>query len=239
MIVHDVRQNSVEWHALRLGRPTASEFAKILSPTGKRSTQADGYMHRLLAEWVTGAPLEGIETQWMERGHDLEQQAVEGYEFFTGHETRAVGFITTDDGRIGCSPDRLVDPAGGLELKCPAPQTHIAYLLGATVADTYKPQVQGCLLICEREWWDVFAYHPTLPPSLIRVHRDEEYIAKLRSALDEFTDRLEEAKCELIERHGVVPKPVAVSAKPTVDPLGFDVTDEDAAAIYAASKERR
>ena len=32
MIFHPVAQRTPEWHALRLGLPTSSEFAKILTP---------------------------------------------------------------------------------------------------------------------------------------------------------------------------------------------------------------
>jgi hypothetical protein len=39
MITHDVTQGSPEWLEARLGIPTASEFDKIITPTGKPSTQ--------------------------------------------------------------------------------------------------------------------------------------------------------------------------------------------------------
>lgn len=233
MIVNDVRQRSPEWHSLRLGIPTASEFGKILSPTGKRSTQAETYKYRLLAEWITGAPLEDIRTEWMQRGTDLESQAVDAYEFASGNETQVVGFVTTDDGLVGCSPDRFVGADGGLEIKCPSPQVQISYLLSKTVAEEYKPQVQGCLWICERSWWDVSAYCPLLPPSIIHVERDEEYIALQREAIAEFCDGLARARAELIDRFGVTPRPVH---QPEEDEDGLGISDEDLARIWAARK---
>lgn len=236
MIIHNVRQNSVEWHQLRLGIPTASEFHKILTPTGKRSTQAEAYRNRLLAEWVTGAPLENVETQWMERGHDLEEQAVDAYEFATGKQTQVVGFVTTDDGRIGCSPDRLVGDDGGLELKCPAPWTHIGYLLSKTVADDYKVQVQGCMLLCQRAWWDVVSFCPGMPVSVVHIEADVNYMVLLDEALAEFCASLEAARKELTERYGVKPKP-KVSDPKVEDPLG--ITEDDMRAILDDASKRR
>lgn len=237
MIIHNVRQNSVEWHQLRLGIPTASEFHKILTPTGKRSMQAEAYRNRLLAEWVTGAPLENLETQWMERGHELEEQAVDAYEFATGNVTRVVGFVTTDDGRIGCSPDRLVGDDGGLELKCPAPWTHIGYLLSKTVADDYKVQVQGCMLICKRYWWDVASHCPGMPLGLVHPEADWKYISLLEEALGEFCAELEAARKQLIERYGVRPKPRVAVPQPAEDPLG--ITEDDMRAILDDASKRR
>ena len=34
MIIHEVEQGSGDWLKLRLGIPTASEFDKIITPTG-------------------------------------------------------------------------------------------------------------------------------------------------------------------------------------------------------------
>ena len=36
-------QKSDQWWAERLGKPSASNFDKILSPTGKATTQREGY----------------------------------------------------------------------------------------------------------------------------------------------------------------------------------------------------
>lgn len=73
MIIHDVRQGSVEWDRLRAGIPTSSNFHRIMTPKAmKLSSQAPGLMHWLLAEWLIGEPLESPETQWMQRGAALE-----------------------------------------------------------------------------------------------------------------------------------------------------------------------
>jgi hypothetical protein len=236
VIVHNVTQGSPEWLQARLGIPTASEFHRILTPGGKASTQSEAYMHRCLAEWVIGVPIEGeYESQWMIRGHELEEQAVKAYEFATDSETEIVGFVTNDAGTAGASPDRLVGKNGGLELKCPSPQVQVGYLLAKSVDEKYKPQVQGNLWLTERDWWDISAYCPGFPASIIRVERDEKYIRSLAAALDTFTACLEESKAILVQRYGVNGKLIAPRRQPEGD---FDLTDEDVDAILAMNREK-
>ncbi|TPG53242.1 hypothetical protein EAH89_17130 [Roseomonas nepalensis] len=193
MIEHTVQQGTAEWLKLRLGVVTASEVHCIITPkTGDLSASAPAYAYRLLAEKLLGEPLQSLEgLEWVERGKELEPDAVRAYEFLQEVETRQVGFITTDDGRIGASPDRLwVGKAWGVEIKCPAPQTHIGYLVDGWHLK-YRPQVMMQMLVGELEGVDRYSYHPRMPPALERTPRDERYIGKLQAALDGFLEMLD------------------------------------------------
>ena len=211
MIEHDVAQGSAEWLALRIGIPTASEFKKIITPAkAELSKQARGYAFKLVAEICLNRSLDSLEgLEWIERGKLLEPDAVRMYEFAEGVKTRAIGFITTDDGRIGASPDRLVIGRPiGIELKCPAPQTHIEYMIDGFGAD-YRAQVQGQMWVGELGCVHRYSFHPEMPPVLDVVPRDEEYIKKLAAALSEFCDMkdamLEKARASgfFVEREAV------------------------------------
>lgn len=192
MIVHRVPQGSTEWAALRRGIPTASEFHRIVTPSGKLSEQAKKYAHLLVAETLLDRALISLdELEWVARGKVLEPDAARLYEFDRNMDTEPVGFISTDDARIGASPDRLVGGIGLLEIKCPAPQTHVGYMLDGFAAP-YRPQVQGQLLVTEREWVDWMSYYPEMQPYIERIPRDEEYIAKLADALVRFCDMKDE-----------------------------------------------
>ena len=69
---------------------------------------------------------------------------------------------------------------GGLEIKCPAPRTMVSYLRDPQIGvKKYWQQMQGCMWITKRDWWDFFAYHPEMPHVLVRVERDNDYVAKL------------------------------------------------------------
>src|SRR5579871_3733967 len=102
MIVIDCEQGSDEWHKARLGLPTASEFDKIITPTGKPSTQYDAYANRLLAEIMVGHSVETFEkTPWMERGNALEADAASFYELQREVTLTPVGFVTDDARTMG------------------------------------------------------------------------------------------------------------------------------------------
>lgn len=199
MIRLDMPQGSPEWTAARIGIPTASNFSKIITPkTMKPSSASGGYLNKLLAEWILGVSLDETVSGLMERGRELEGEAVKYYELLNDVTTETVGIILRDDRKVGCSPDRFVGQDGGLEVKCPAPHTHVGYLLNG-VDDEYRCQVQGAMWLTGRQWWDLLSYHPDMPPALCRIERDEVFIAALAEAVDEFVARLEAGKQRLLE----------------------------------------
>lgn len=200
MIIHDVEQGTPDWYKVRAGVPSASSFDKILTTTGKLSAQSSGYASKLIAELMLKRPLdEPIKSYWMERGKDMEENAVALYEMLTDTQTQKCGFVTLDDKSAGASPDRFAGDEGLVEIKCPAPWTHVTNLLSEKIDPDYIPQVQGQLYVTGRAWVDWFSFHPELPPSRIRTYRDEEYIAKLKSALDEFNGKMREKLSRLAE----------------------------------------
>jgi len=165
MILLDLKQGSPEWHRARLGIPTASQFARILTPTGKPSSAAERYLHELIAERLLGEQVVDYESDEMHRGTELESQAVAWYELQRDVDAQRAGFCLTDDRLCGCSPDRLIGEDGGLEIKCPSAAVHVGYLLDS-VGAKFTPQVQGCLWITGRQWWDLVSFNPLLPSSV-------------------------------------------------------------------------
>lgn len=194
MLVYDIDQNSEEWIQLRKGLWTASNFHKLVTPkTGKLSAQADEWENRIVAELITGDPIEDFGgTVWTERGKELEAEAVEFYELQRDIETTKVGFITDDNRQYGCSPDRLVGEDGLLEIKCVAPQTLVGLHVSEDNSSEYRPQRQGQLLVTGRKWVDILFYHPKIKPIIIRSERDEDYIALIVAALEESNKRIQE-----------------------------------------------
>lgn len=190
MIVHDVIQGSAEWARLRMGIPTASNFEKILTPGGKPSKQSEAYRRHLLAEMLIGLPIDAPKTSWMDRGVDMEDEAVCFYEFERDVAVQKIGFVTDDAVTIGASPDRLIGEDGLLEIKCPSPAVHVGYLMAEGADGDYSVQLQGQMLVTGREWVDICSYHPAMPSVIVRVPRDEPFIDKLRTALIEFSESL-------------------------------------------------
>lgn len=190
---------SAEWCKQRLGIPTASQFSNIITKKGARSSAGQKYLCRLIAERILGTNLDHVHTDAIERGLDLEGEAIAYYEMQRDCETSDGGFVRAEfdlplcetTGAAGCSPDRLIGDVGGLEIKCPYPENHVANLIQMT--DQYHQQVQASLWITGRSWWDLLSYHPEMPPALVRIHRDEEYIAAMEKHTRAFCVSLEDA----------------------------------------------
>lgn len=188
----DCEQGSDEWIAARLGIPSASMYGKIITTQGKWSTQADTYINQLVAEKLTGEQTPFYQNEHMARGTELEPDARKMYEFIKDVEVQEVGFCLHDTLEAGASPDGLIGEDGGLEIKCPAPATHVEYLRGGKLPSKYKQQVMGCLWITGREWWDFMSYHPSMKPLIVRVERDEDYIAELEACVSKAVELIEE-----------------------------------------------
>lgn len=188
MQVLDFEQGSDEWFAARLGIPTASNFSSLITSTGKKSTQMEGYLNTLVAETLMGKPAEFYTNDAMQRGTELEPEARAWYEFQTDVDIEEVGFVLRDDGQVGASPDGLM-PGSGLEIKCPQAKTHVSYLRKMAIPSAYIAQVQGCIWLCEREAWDFLSYHPDMPPMLVTVQRDSRFIATLESLVNEINEK--------------------------------------------------
>lgn len=198
-IFHDCDQGTDEWDKLRLGLPTSSSFDKIITPGGKPSKQWQKYAYHLIAERFLDRAVNTYTSPAMELGKMLESDAVGQYELLTGSVAKKIGFVTNDENTIGCSPDRLIGDVGLLEVKCPQPQTQIEYLLTGEIDREYWPQLQGQLFVSGREWVDIIAYMPELPPSIVRVERDVEFIACLESLLSDFNAFLDKVMNKIHE----------------------------------------
>jgi len=196
MIISESEQGSTEWMAERAGVATASNFSSIFTSTGKKSASAKAYMTSLLAEWITGEKTTTKASEWMLRGIEMEAEAKLVYEIITGHSVTEVGLCYKDKDRlIGASPDGLIAfdemPVGqdykfGLEIKCPMPANHVAYILGKKLPTAYVQQVQGSMYITGLEQWDFMSYHPDIKPFLITVDRDEKLMNAIAPIIDDF-----------------------------------------------------
>jgi hypothetical protein len=200
VIILDHEQGTEEWLAARLGKPSASNFGKLITVSGKPSTSAVGYINQLIAERLTMKSEPFYQNDHMARGSELEPEAREAYEFITENTVTEHGFILDDSEEFGCSPDGIIEFFNsGIEIKCPAATTMVKYLRDPqALVKAYYQQIQGCLWITDSKWWDAFAYHPEMPHVLVRVERDEEFITKLavevKAAVIEIKNQVEKLK---------------------------------------------
>lgn len=188
-------QGSEDWWMARRGVPTASEFGRICTPkTMKMGAGADSYIAELVGDTFRddyGKSDDFMSTD-MKRGVLYEEESRRWYEFHQDAKAVKVGFVLTDDGRFGCSPDSMVGDDGLLELKNPAPHTHAQYLLDGGLPPDYRGQVHGQLIVTGRKWVDFVSYFPGLPQLIVRVVPDE-YTEALKGSLEVFWVKYQDA----------------------------------------------
>jgi hypothetical protein len=159
------------------------------------------YLRTLAGEIIRGTPEEeGFSSPAMERGKIMEAEARDLYAFARGVEPVQVGFVRS--GNAGASPDSLIGDDGGLEIKTALAHIQIERLQKDELPSEHKAQVHGNLWITERAWWDFVSYSPGLPPLIVRVERDEAYIAKIAAAVDAFNSELA-ALVEKVRKYGL------------------------------------
>ena len=205
MKIIDCEQGSPEWIESRLGIPTASRFKDIMTQprakkdrdAGELSGTAETYLCELLAELFVKKQ-RVINARALDWGAREEPKARADYAFQSPEPVVEVGFIVRNDGLIGCSPDALVGDDGGLEIKCPEnPAVHIKTLYSGEMPAEHVAQVQGNLWITDRQWWDFMSYRHDMPPGqdavIIRIERDNAYIAELEERANAFIAKLHES----------------------------------------------
>lgn len=190
MKIHDCIQGSEEWQRIRRGRPTASKFRDIITAAkGQLSKAATGYMNELIAEVFCPEWDKFAGNIWTDRGIALEPEARDAFRDVTKLEVEEVGFVTRADEVVGCSPDGLIRErnrwTAGLEIKCPAPDTHVSYVAAGNLPGYYKQQVHGGMAVTGLDTWYFMSYCPGMAPLILRIERDS-YTALLARALDQF-----------------------------------------------------
>lgn len=188
----DIVQGTPEWHAIRLGKVTASRVADVIAMTKSGPGAArKNYEAELIAERLTGQPAQRFTNAAMEWGTATEAEARAAYAFHTDADVTEIGFVahpTIADS--GASPDGLVGSDGLVEIKCPNTATHIDTMLGGTVPGKYLTQMQWQMACTGRQWCDFVSFDPRLPERqrlfIRRVDRDQERIEELQSEVVKF-----------------------------------------------------
>lgn len=169
------------------------------------SAAAFGYACRLAGERVSGEPedLKPFTNHHTQRGSAWENSGRAAYRLKTGIRTETVGFVESDCGSYGCSPDALGyeednddndKPDGGVEVKCPTRGLLLEWMEAGVVPLEHKVQVHGCMMVTGAKWWDFVGFHSTWaddPDKLFvkRVYPDE-FTANLGKAVRRFVSEM-------------------------------------------------
>lgn len=178
--IFDCEQGTEPWRKARAGIITASVMKAVLTK-GEGKTR-DSLIRRIAAEIVTEIPLESYSNEFMKRGNEQEPEARAAYALSAGVDPEIVGFIR--NGRIGASPDCLIGKNGGAEIKTQRADLLIETHIKGEIPSEHMCQLQGTMMVAERDWWDIAIYAPKMPIFIRRAPRDNRYIATLRSEID-------------------------------------------------------
>ena len=192
-----MEQRTDEWFAARIGKVTASRVADVIAKTksGYGVGRAN-YLADLVVERLTGQKAQGFSNAAMEWGTQTEPQARAAYSAKTGILVEEVGFIDHPTVAMsGASPDGFAEE-GLIEVKCPNTATHLEYVLAELPPLKYFTQMQWQMACTGRPWCDFVSFDPRLPKRLqlliVRVPRDDDYIAMLEAEVKKFLAELDD-----------------------------------------------
>lgn len=172
---------------------------------GEYTQAAQDYAFRTALERIQNYPLDqGYETWAMRWGKEQEVNARLEHEQLLETLVEPIGLVTTDCERFGASADGLVGKTGGAEYKCFLDPAKIRSIIIDRDLAQFTDQVQGGMWITGREWWDFCLYCPALASAggalqRFRFYRDEAYIERMASDLEDFDALVEYHRDRILE----------------------------------------
>jgi hypothetical protein len=186
MKILELIQGSDEWLEARKGVATASNFSQIITPSSGKESASIGKFAKKLALEICYEKLteNNFKSAAMQAGNELEPIARSLYQKKTLELVEEAGFMISDCGCFGYSPDGLVGDDGLIEIKSVEAEKHSEIILDGKAPLDYKCQIQGGLWISERKWCDLVVYNHYCKNEdkkllIFRVDRDEEFIKNL------------------------------------------------------------
>lgn len=179
---HSIEQCSDEWFELRKRKLTGSNATAI----GANGAGLKTYCKEIVIDLVRITEKDSFTNADIERGNELESIGVSAYELENNVTVESIGFITNDEfENVGVSPDGLVGTDGGIEIKARNDQKHLSLILGETKEIPIN-QIQMCLLVTGREWWDFISVNTNFdkPIFVKRIYPDLKYFDKLKAGFD-------------------------------------------------------
>ena len=214
MAKYNVFETKEQWAKFRRGLFTASEVHRLLAEpklkadkeAGNLSEGAKTYVRERVAILLAPEEPQHYNSN-MERGNEVEPQAVMAYADSIGMSINSNGFIYTSVGgfvffteeefNAGGTPDVILNdkPFSIIgEIKCPLSKTHLEYMMISNAEDLkkavpqYYSQMQMNMWLCEADKGDFISFDDRYYNSkhhlhIVNVPRDEEHIELIKSKL--------------------------------------------------------
>ncbi len=191
MKIHDCQQGTLEWTKLHFGIPTASGLDNLLTPEFelRKGELPKTYVFKKVAEKLQGRPLIDLSASsfMLEQGLIIEEEARPWYALEYDKKIKQVGFISTDDGQFGCSPDGLIEGEDcGLEIKCPSAPIHVKYLVNGVLPKEYACQVLGSMFVTGFPRWIFVSYRRGFPALVLELTMNDHFRSRIKAAINQF-----------------------------------------------------
>ena len=200
MIRLDLEQNTPEWLAWRKGKITGSRANDIIV---KRGTGRKLGFYEVLAERVAITD-DGEYENELERGHALEERALDAFEELTGKKVKknCGVWVSDENTQLAISPDGEVGKTEAVEVKCLSSARHLQAYFEQEIPAEYDAQVTQYFIVNEKlkALYFVF-FDPRIPSKschYIIVDRKEiegritAYKAYLQEALEDIELKIAE-----------------------------------------------
>lgn len=169
-IILEGEQGTDAWRQAKAGRITGTRFASVMA---KKDTAAyQNLVVDLAWELVFGPddPSSHYTSKFMEEGIEREPESIDWYKFETDRTcVQPMFVIDGEQDYIGCSPDLLVDDRWMAQIKNPGRRAHLQVMESRKLPSQYRWQVQGELMVCQRNGSDFVSYIPQLAGVIVPV----------------------------------------------------------------------
>ena len=190
MIIHEIEQRTPEWFALRVKYPLTASKAQAIGNCG---AGLDTLCWEKKAEEYRTSERVEIDNEHLQRGRELEDQAIQRYTELYGTEVVPIGFVTDDKiSKVGgVSPDGWTE-THNIEVKCPADTKYFKLLAqykaegNITVESQYMWQMQDQMLFTGHTKSHYIVYNPNFEDDIIviEVLEDKDMQDKIRAGLE-------------------------------------------------------
>ncbi len=168
-------QRSESWLELRRKFIGSSDVAALLGVSPWK-TIFDVWQEKCGTDTI-----EPVKNPWMQRGIDLEDEALRAFELATGFLMSPAVLFSEKHPFMMASLDGLsIDGDAAVELKCPGEKDHL-HCVYVGIPEKYTPQLQHQIEVTGLDKIYYMSYRPEHPTaiSIREVPRDQAYIDKL------------------------------------------------------------
>lgn len=177
-----MEQRSAEWHAMRKQYIGASDASALLGVSPWKNAY-DVWLEKCGTETI-----EPSKNPWMQRGIDLEDEALRAFELETGYLMSPIVLVNPRHQFMMASLDGFeIEGKAAVEIKCPGKKDHESATQGV-IPEKYVPQLQHQLAVTGLDKIYYMSYSPDheTPIAIWEVKRDNEYIDKLIEIEEKF-----------------------------------------------------